>query len=358
VNYLHGCNYPWSTDGSTIFYGLDFGANVWGSHLGVSTRRSAVARDFREMAALGFTLVRWFLFCDGRGGIVYNDAGIPIGPDPHLFTDLDAAIEIARDEGIRVDLVLLDHHWMFSGLRETVPDMATGALFEARLPVGRADVLLTDDGRDGLFEAVIEPLVRRYGPAGTRADLGSVIAAYEFMNEPDFVIVEWEADLSSRVRRPLSFEVMAEMVSRLSDLVHEEHPGVLATLGCARLHNLWAWDDDAMGLDVLQVHSYPDEWHPEREEDIFGTPASALGVRRAVILGEFPCNGPAQHPRGTAPPATTLDEYLEFAVRGGYVGGWPWSFSGTDAYGRVPVEPLRRFAERHPDLVNPRAKLT
>ena len=55
------------------------------------------------------------------------------------------------------------------------------------------------------------------------------------------------------------------------------------------------------------------------------------------------------------PPATTLDEYLECAVSGGYVGGWPWSFSGTDAYGRMPVEPLRRFAERHPDLVNRRA---
>jgi hypothetical protein len=354
VKYLHGCNYPWSTDGSTIFYGLDFGANVWGSHLGVSTRRPAVAQDFREMAALGFRLARWFLFCDGRGGIVYDDAGIPLGPDPHLFADLDAAIEIARDEGISLDLVLLDHHWMFSGLRETVPDMATGALFEARLPVGRANVLLSDEGRDGLFEGVIEPLVRRYGPVGARADLGSAIAAYEFMNEPDFVILEWEADLSSRVRRPLSFEVMADMVSRLSDLVHAEHPGVLATLGCARLHNLWAWDDDAMGLDVLQVHSYPDERHPERG-DIFGTPASGLEVRRSVILGEFPCNGPAQHPRGAEPPPTTLDEYLEFAVSGGYVGGWPWSFSGTDAYGRVPVEPLRRFAKRHPELVNPKA---
>ena len=38
-------------------------------------------------------------------------------------------------------------------------------------------------------------------------------------------------------------------------------------------------------------------------------------------------------------------------MSGGYAGGWPWSFSGTDAYGRVPVEPLLRFAERHPDLV-------
>jgi hypothetical protein len=136
--------------------------------------------------------------------------------------------------------------------------------------------------------------------------------------------------------------------------VHAEHPGVLTTLGCAKLHNLWAWDDDALGLDVLQVHSYPD-LRPGREDDIFGTPASALGVRRGVILGEFPCDGPGQHPEGAAPPATTLEEYLEFAVSAGYAGGWPWSFSGTDAYGKVPAEPLRRFAKRHPDLVNPRA---
>ena len=71
--YLHGCNYPWSTDGTTVFYGMDFGANVWGSHLGVSTRRDEVARDFAEMARLGFTAARWFLFCDGRAGIIYGE---------------------------------------------------------------------------------------------------------------------------------------------------------------------------------------------------------------------------------------------------------------------------------------------
>ncbi len=78
--FLHGCNYPWSTDGHTIFYGLDFGANVWGSHLGVSTRRADVAADFAKMAALGFVVARWFVFCDGRAGILYDDGGLPVGP--------------------------------------------------------------------------------------------------------------------------------------------------------------------------------------------------------------------------------------------------------------------------------------
>lgn len=356
MNYLHGCNYPWSTDGKTIFYGLDFGASVWGTHLGVSTRRSAVARDFAEMAALGFTVARWFVFCDGRAGIVYEDRGLPLGPDSFLFADLDAALETARDVGMRLDFVLLDHHWMFSGIPHTMADPVTGALCEARLPEGRARVLLSADGRDALLDRLFLPMVRRYGASGIRADLGPVILAYEFMNEPDFVVDEWERDLSSRVRRPLSFEVLAELVSRLSTLAHTEHPNVLTTLGCARVHNLWAWDDDALGLDVLQLHSYPDVQHPEREADIFGTPASGLGVSRRVILGEFPGNGPEQHPDGATPPNTTLDDYLEFAVSSGYAGAWPWSFSGTDAYGRLPIDPLRRFAERHPDLVNERAR--
>src|SRR6185369_13539750 len=128
--FIHGCNYPWSTDGTTVYYGLDFGANIWGSHVGVSTRRPAIERDFKEMAALGFTVVRWFVFCDGRSGIVFDECGAPIGPDDFLYTDLDAALEIARDVGVRLALVLLDYRWMFDTVRETVADPVMGTLLE------------------------------------------------------------------------------------------------------------------------------------------------------------------------------------------------------------------------------------
>ena len=121
MTFLHGCNYPWSTDGHTVFYGLDFGANVWGSHLGVSTRRDAIARDFDEMARLGFVIVRWFLFCDGRAGIVFDDRGLPRALDQQFFADVDAGLEIARDAGIRINLVLFDHHWFFRGVSQPLP---------------------------------------------------------------------------------------------------------------------------------------------------------------------------------------------------------------------------------------------
>src|SRR5687767_5928752 len=213
------------------------------------------------MAALGFVTVRWFVFADGRSGIVYDDAGMPRGIDSQLFVDLDAALEIARAAGIRLVLVLLDHRWMFEGVRDTIADPATGALLEARLPHGRAAVLRSTAGRAALFERVVEPLVRRYGSDGARADLAAQIFAYEFMNEPDFVVEEWERDVSSHVSRPLKFETLAELVATLSDLVHAHSPA-FSTMGCARSHNLWAWDDEGLGLDVVQVHSYPDLKHP------------------------------------------------------------------------------------------------
>jgi hypothetical protein len=355
VKFIHGCNYPWSTDGRTVYYGMDFGANVWGSHLGVSTRRDAVTRDFLDMARLGFTVARWFVFCDGRAGILYDPSGMPAGIDNCFLADMDAALEIARDAGIRLDLVLLDHRWMFRDLVESAIDASTGRRTERRLPHGRADILLTSSGRRLLFERVFEPIVTRYGTSGDREDLGRQIAFFELMNEPDFVISECRRDLSRRVPRPVDLAVFREMTSELSALVHA-HSSALVTLGGARLRNLHAWDDPSVGIDLLQVHSYPDtRWLFRAEPDIFGRAASSLGFSRDVILGEFPGDGPGQHPKGASPPPTTLDEYLEFGLSAGYAGAWPWSFSGTDAYGRLPEEPLRRFAAAHPDLVNPRA---
>lgn len=357
TRYWHGCNYPWSTDGATVFYGLDFGANIWGSHLGVSTRLDPVRRDFEQMAALGFVVVRWFVFADGRAGIAFDEHSLPSGLDDAFFVDLDAALEIARATGIALVLVLLDHRWMFRGIRDTVADPLTGAMVEVRLPHGRDLTLRTEAGHDALLDNVLGPLVQRYSASGVRADLAAQILAFELMNEPDFIIEEWESDVSRRVSRPIRFEVFAALVSRFSALVHARSTA-FTTIGCARLHNLWAWDDDDLGLDVLQLHTYPDTRRPNRDADVFGRAARALGVRRPVILGEFPGDGPSRHPAGTSPPPTTLDDYLTFGVEGGFLGAWPWSFSGTDAYGPVPRPGLLRFAKRYPQLVNARARMT
>jgi hypothetical protein len=245
---------------------------------------------------------------------------------------------------------------MFDDVPDVLADPATGELLQTRLPKGRAHVLRTAHGRDALFTKVIVPFISRYGPAGARADLAPHLFAVEFMNEPDFVVEEWEAHLSSHVRSPLEFAALAEMVEAVSALVHAR-TNASSTMSCARLDNLWAWDSAELNLDFVQVHSYPDVRHPQRDRDIFGVPAASLGMNRPVVLGEFPGNGPHQHPPGASPPEWTLADYLEFALTEGYAGAWPWSFSGTDAYGSFAEEPLRTFATSHPELVNPRAHL-
>jgi hypothetical protein len=334
---------------------MDFGANVWGSHLGVSTRRHDITRDFLAMASLGFTVVRWFVFADGRSGIEYDAGGLPAGPDSHVFTDLDVALEIANSVDIRLVLVLLDHRWMFEGVPDTIADPTSGMLFEAKLPHGRSHILHVHAGREALLHNVVEPLVRRYGHAGQRADLGSAILAFELMNEPDFVVEEWERDLSTHVARPLRFEILADLVSELSVLVHR-HTHAFSTMAAARLHNLWAWNDETLGLDFVQVHTYPDSRDTSRDVDVFGMRLASLGMSKPVVIGEFPGDARQRHPPGAFPPPTTLEDYLEFAVREGYTGAWPWSYSGTDWYGRLPAAPLQAFARRHPALVNARAR--
>src|SRR4029450_7891280 len=121
------------------------------------------------------------------------------------------------------------------------------------------------------------------------------------------VIDEWEADCSRHVPRPLPFAIVSELVARFSALVHAES-AALTTLGGARLRNLWAWQDSGLGLDLLQVHSYPDLLHPMRDADIFGTPAAAHAGARPLLLGEFPGNGPERHPPTAAPTPTQADD--------------------------------------------------
>ena len=177
----------------------------------------------------------------------------------------------ARDVATRA--VIAPGDWV--GELESALD--TGAEWVLDLGPGDLASLLAD------YEATARGVGGRRGGAGTRGaaggaapdragdgdrgDLAPAILAYEFMNEPDFVIEEWERDLSSHVPRPVPFEVMADIVSRLSGVVHREHPGAMTTIGCARVHNLWAWDDDALGLDLLQVRelyagelTYIDAW--------------------------------------------------------------------------------------------------
>ncbi len=336
-----GINYPWSVIDGKPNYGCDFGRNVWGSHAGVTTHRDEVRRDFEQMAAMGVTIARWFVWTDGRGGVEWDASGQLVGPAPAFFADMDAALEIAIDTHVDLCLVLFDYSWML----QTDVRAADGA----RIFVTQPQLLATASGLETLIERLVEPMLARYGDDGARADLGRAIRMIDVINEPDWVTRELDPtrdrDATSgapRLQRPFSLDELRRFVRAVADRVHERFDGrTLVTVGGGRVKHAREWDHPAYGIDVIQVHSYPDVRYPERDERVLDRPASVLGVSKPVLIGEHPANGARLCPADHQPPNASLDDYIQLARRGGYLGAWPWSFKGVDAFGAVAPDELR-----------------
>lgn len=288
---IAGINYPWTVYDGRPNYGCDFGRNRWNSHTGVTAHVADVRRDFATLSAAGIDVVRWFVFTDGRGGLEWTSAGELRGVDALFFDDMDAALDVAGGSNVRLCLVLVDFSWLDAPAR-------VGAL-ESR----------------AFADRVLEPMLDRYAT-------GDVIHSFDVINEPDWR-PEWP------VERLQSF---------VADAARRIHASsrALVTLGGGQVRSARIWDDPAYGLDFIQVHSYPDVRYPDRDETLFGRSAASFGLSKPLLIGECPWH-PRHHPAGHLSPAYTLDDYLQLARDGGYLGAWPWSFKGVDAFGAVPL---------------------
>ncbi|MGD9902255.1 MAG: hypothetical protein AB7U83_02200 [Vicinamibacterales bacterium] len=303
-------NYPWR------HYGGDFGPTVWGSHAGVTTAADEIAADLAAMAALGVEVVRWFLFADARGGVTIDADGWPSGIHPAALADLDAALALAAAHRLRLVPVLFDHRLAFR--RADLAGATVG---------GHLRWLADPDGQARLLATVIAPVVGRYAPGGARADLAGAVAAWDLLNEPDWIVAELSP--APEIERPVPFDLFAAWVRDAAGLVHHHHARV--TLGGARLRFARWWDDPNLGLDFLQAHCYYD---PAHDHDLVTTSAAALGLTRPLVVGECAGRGDPPDPaRGR--PAVGPRELAAAARHGGYLAAWPWSWRGVDAHGAI-----------------------
>jgi hypothetical protein len=286
---IAGVNYPWTVYDGRPNYGCDFGRNKWNSHSGVTAHIDEVRADFESMAAAGFEVARWFVFTDGRGGIDWRPSGELAGLGDRFFDDMDAAVDVAGATGVRLCLVLVDFTWL--------DDPGRRAALESTAFIDR----------------VLDPFLERYGTQ-------DAIHSYDVINEPDWR-PEWP------------IENLRAFVGVAAESIHATSRA-LVTLGGGRVRNAKEWDDPAYGLDFAQVHSYPDVRYPDRDELLFGRTAASFGLTKPLLIGECPSD-PRRHPEGHLSPAYTLDDYLALARDGGYLGAWPWSFKGVDAFGSV-----------------------
>jgi hypothetical protein len=281
-----GANLPW------ISYGGDFGANAWHPVGGLHARPDELAQALDRTAAAGVRRIRWFMLCDGRAGIRFDQDGVPLGLDDAFHPDVEAALAAAGDRGIAIMFVLLDFLWCAPGRQ--VAGVTLG---------GRGDVLRDEAKRAALLERVVAPIFERYGSRPQ-------IFAWDVINEP-----EWSTcGLGARRRRAcIPLEAMRALVGETAALVHR-HTGQAVTVGSAACNWLDAWRD--LGLDFYQAHWYE---HLEGRAPL-GRPVGDLGLDRPVLLGEFPSR------------ASSLDvrQILETARAAGYTGGFFWSVLAED----------------------------
>jgi len=306
---IDGINYPWSIYAGRANYGCDFGRNKWNSHTGVTAHADEVRADFAAMSAASIDVTRWFLFTDGRGGIRWTSDGEIAGLDAEFFQDMDAALEIALSRGVRLCLVLIDYLWFDDPQRRLA--------------------LLDRHGASAFLDRVIDPFLDRYGKA-------NAIHSFDLINEPDWITRELATD-PRRAAWPV--DRLRTFSGMLSARIRAQSRALI-TMGGGRVASVREWDRPAYDLDFLQVHTYPDVRHPNHE-NLFGRSAASFGLSKPLLIGEFPSQ-PGLHPPGHLSPAYSLADYLKLVRDGGYLGAWPWSLKGVDAFGAVDLSALKR----------------
>jgi hypothetical protein len=297
---IAGINYPWTVFQGKQNYGCDFGWNKWHSHVGVTTHLDDVRADFDAIRAAGYEVTRWFVFTDGRGGVEWNASGELAGIADRFFDDMDAALDISASSGVRVCLVLLDFAWLDDPVRRLALESAA------------------------FIDRVLEPFLERYGANAS-------IHSLDVINEPDWVTQGLATDPKRGV---WPIENLRAFVGAAAGRIHARS-SALVTLGGGQVRFAREWDDPAYRLDFIQVHSYPDVRYQDRDDSVFGRTAADFGLSKPLLIGECPSD-PRAHPEGHLSPAYTLDDYLALARDGGYLGAWPWSLKGVDAFG-APV---------------------
>src|SRR5690349_19651645 len=165
--FVVGVNLPW------IDYGNDVGANRWSPEGGLSYKPEALERLDRTLAAVaadGVRVVRIFLLCDARSGVVFDDDGSPLALDHAVFADIDAIVAAARRHQIGLMPVLLDFHLCKKA--QVVNGVQLG---------GRSHLLLQPAARDAFIDRILRPVLERYGTE-------EAVVAWDIMNEPEWCL--------------------------------------------------------------------------------------------------------------------------------------------------------------------------
>jgi hypothetical protein len=322
-----GVNYPWFS------YGWDFGPApsgwrsgndpAWVPHIG---------QHLQHMAALGISVIRWFILGDGLTYGTGPDApkldpfatreraGWRFGPPPlarEFQEHFEALLQIfaAQSAGphpVRLLPVLVDYKFCEPG---TWPVDKENPALSQRIPDagwvkgGRVEAITANRGR--FIEQVLWPLLRL--SSGYR----DAIYAWDVFNEPEWVTSGWHPD--RRNDHPVSESEMRAFLEDSMSAIRQA--GFKATIGFSVMDTI---RQTRVYADINQFHHYTDGSRSLER--------SPFDPRHPGIIGEFATSTAEDTWPELRQRSQRILERLRLAESQGYVLALAWSFQATDRH--------------------------
>jgi hypothetical protein len=288
-----GVNYPWPR-GFYAGLGQRLGDSTQG---GFSTCVDGIVEDFEYLARHEVKLVRVFLFCDGRCGLVSDGRG-GLTLDPLVLPDLRALLAASeKTESLRLVPVLFDFL------------LADGVERESFGLVGEHPDWIRDDRtRWALLDAV--------QPAIDLLCTHPRVAFIDLMNEPEHAAA-------------VDADELWTFLSELAERVHRNPRGVRCTVGSANAVYAPFWL--STGIDFPTCH-----WFEKTDA------THKLGQHSAAL-------DPGTTLLTEIDPTVGVKTALTGVWQAGFRGGLFWSLNGDDAYAfrGTAAEAFKAWVDEH-----------
>jgi hypothetical protein len=296
--YLQGINVPWYN------WGCDFGCNVTNNKTGgVSTNIPTLSAGFVQVKDAGIHVVRWWVLPGDPAQIIRDADGVPIAIDPAVYTDIDAALELAEQYDLYYNFVL------FSAPTHIPNDWQTDPLQRSRL----IDAL--------------SPLFAHYANSPR-------ILSWEPYNEPENDIWKWR----------IAQQAVVDTGTAIAQSIHVNAPGTYVTIGSFKAEGMKMWLD--AGLDYYSPHWY--DYMSSGDNCMICHDYSyyaAWGIDKPIVVGEY-----YTATSETTPYNSTYRTSYWYANN--YAGAWSWSLFPNQSSDGMDVDFIaaKAFAAQHSDI--------
>jgi hypothetical protein len=315
---MYGVNLPWAR------FGSDFGGDASASR-GISSNTS-IAGTLQTFATSGVNVVRWWVWPNFTGsGVAFDANGMPTGLGGTALADLEAALSLADQSNLYLELTLFS----FDSFSSTNPQNLAG--------------IITDATRRA---ALVNNVIRPFARAAAQSSFSNRLMVWDLINEPEWAITGpslYGGDPAFEPTVGLSTVSHGQMETFLGEVIAglRAESRALVTVGAAAMKWKSAWLH--LDLDYREFHIYDwvnAYWPYSRSPAEYGI------TDKPVVMGEFPPGGLNQ---GTISYATLLDSWFT----NGYAGALAWRqtrATTSDPLGLLVPNwtTIKAFADAHP----------